>query len=195
MSYYDIIDIDKDGNPITKEYRNIIEYEIELWISDNAATIYDEETIKYILSIRQEIIDGLIFDNSEIELQKTEIINGIEETYIIPAIQTLVENNIVTFFPIPKIIKGFKPFKYKGNKKKNSGGRKTGRSQQTRQRYNWVRDKYYNFVDKRLAGRLEDIAGLIRSELLEKPPKFWIGTHYKKSTILKILKNKLWEEK
>ena len=113
MSYYDIIDIDKDGNPITKEYRNIIEYEIELWISDNAATIYDEETIKYILSIRQEIIDGLIFDNSEIELQKTEIINGIEETYIKPAIQALVENNIFNSLAIPNIIKGFKPFEYK----------------------------------------------------------------------------------
>ena len=33
MSYYHIIDIDEDGNPITKEYSNQIEYEIELWIS------------------------------------------------------------------------------------------------------------------------------------------------------------------
>ena len=192
MNIYDIIDIDEDGNPITKEYRNMIEYEIELWISDNNITMYDVEGIEYILSIRKSIIDELHNDDSVVDKSRIDIIKFLEEKYLIPTTQALVENNVVTSFPIPKIIKGFKPFKYKGNKKKNRGGRPRGRSQQTRQRYNWVRDKYYLFVEKRLAGRLEDIAGVIRSELLEKPPKFWIGTHYKKSTILKILKNKSW---
>ena len=121
MSYYHIIDIDEDGNPITKEYSNQIEYEIELWISDNAATIYDEETIKYILSIRQEIIDGLLNDDSVVDKSRIDIIKFLEEKYLMSATQTFVENNVATSFPIPKIIKGFKLFKYKSNKKKNKG--------------------------------------------------------------------------
>jgi len=195
MSYYHIIDIDEDGNPITKEYSNQIEYEIELWISDNAATIYDEETIKYILSIRQEIIDGLLNDDSVVDKSRIDIIKFLEEKYLMSATQTFVENNVATSFPIPKIIKGFKLFKYKGNKKKNKGGRPRGKSQQTRQRHNWVRDKYYIVLHKRIAGNQEEIAGVLYSELLEKRPQFWRGKIYEKSTILKVIKNRLWGEK
>jgi len=194
MSYYDIIDFDEDGNPITKEYSNQIEYEIELWISDNNITMYHEEAIEYILSIRKSIIDELLNDDSVVDKSRIDIIKFLEEKYLMPTTQALVENNVATSFPIPKIIKGFKLFKYKGNKKKNKGGRPRGKSQQTRQRHNWVRDKYYIVVNKRLEGRLEDIAGLIRSELLEKPPQFWSGKIYEKSTILKVIKNTLWEK-
>jgi hypothetical protein len=113
MSYYDLIDIDEDGNPITKEYSNQIEYEIEHWFSDNNITMYDVEGIEYILSIRKSIIDELHNDDSVVDKSRIDIIKFLEEKYLIPTTQALVQNNVFSSFPIPKSLKDFKPFEYK----------------------------------------------------------------------------------
>ena len=78
-------------------------------------------------------------------------------------------------------------------KSKGKGGRPKGKSLKTIQRYNWIRDKYDILRDKRSGSTLEEFAGLIYSELREKTPRFF-NTPYKQSTILKVLKNKLWAE-
>ena len=83
--------------------------------------------------------------------------------------------------------KGKKPAK-----SKKKGGRPKGMSQKTRQRYNWIRDKYHILKKKRSASTLDEMAGIIFSRLREKPPLYFEKTTYKKSTILKILKNKSW---
>ena len=83
--------------------------------------------------------------------------------------------------------KGKKPAK-----SKKKGGRPKGMSQKTRQRYNWIRDKYHILKKKRSASTLDEMAGLIYSIMQENPPPFFEKTPYKKSTILKILKNKSW---
>jgi hypothetical protein len=45
---------------------------------------------------------------------------------------------------------------------------------------------------KRLAHTLNEFAGLILSEMKENTPRFFENNIYKKSTILKVLKNKSW---
>ena len=47
-------------------------------------------------------------------------------------------------------------------------------------------------MEKRLAFTLEEAVALIRSEMLEKRPHCFEKLVYKKSTILKVLKNKSW---
>jgi hypothetical protein len=71
-------------------------------------------------------------------------------------------------------------------------GRPRGKSTKTIQRHNWIRDKYYKFRRMRLAHTLDEFAALILSELKENTPQFFEKSIYKKSTILKILKNKSW---
>ena len=78
-------------------------------------------------------------------------------------------------------------------KSKGKGGRPKGKSLKTIQRHNWVRDKYYFLKDKRSGSTYEEFADLIYSELREKTPHYF-DKSYKKSTILKVLKNKLWAE-
>ena len=48
------------------------------------------------------------------------------------------------------------------------------------------------FKRKRLGHKLDEFAGLILSEMKENTPRFFEKSIYKKSTILKILKNKSW---
>ena len=83
--------------------------------------------------------------------------------------------------------KGKKPAK-----SKKKGGRPKGMSLKTRHRHNWIRDKFYILKKKRVASTLDEMAGIIFSRLREKPPLYFEKTTYKKSTILKILKNKSW---
>ena len=83
--------------------------------------------------------------------------------------------------------KGKKPAK-----SKKKGGRPKGISQKTRQRHNWIRDYFHHLKKKRSASTLDEMAGIIYSIMREKPPPFFEKTPYKKSTILKILKNKSW---
>ena len=71
-------------------------------------------------------------------------------------------------------------------------GQRSGKSQKTIQRYNWIRDMYYKFRRMRLAHTLDEFARLILSEMKENPPRFFENHIYKKSTILKVLKNKSW---
>ena len=58
--------------------------------------------------------------------------------------------------------------------------------------HNWIRDKFYILKKKRSASTLDEMAGIIYSIMREKPPLYFEKTPYKKSTILKILKNKSW---
>ena len=86
---------------------------------------------------------------------------------------------------------------YKGNQKDlilrpKPIGRPKGQSTRTIQRLNWIRDKYYVLQKKRLGSTLAEKASLIRSEMKEKTPPFFQNGIYKKSTIIKILKNKSW---
>ena len=83
--------------------------------------------------------------------------------------------------------KGKKPAK-----SKKKGGRPKGMSQKTRQRHNWIRDYFHHLKKKRSASTLDEMAGIIYSIMREKPAPFFEKTPYKKSTILKILKNKSW---
>tara|TARA_B100002003_G_C13890807_1_gene434414 strand:+ start:37 stop:681 length:645 start_codon:yes stop_codon:yes gene_type:complete len=93
---------------------------------------------------------------------------------------------------IHKLEEGIK--KYRSPKKsKGKGGRPKGKSQKTIQRYNWIRDQYYILKKKRSGSTYKEFADLIYSELREKTPHYF-DKSYKKSTILKVLKNKLWAE-
>ncbi len=83
--------------------------------------------------------------------------------------------------------KGKKPAK-----SKKKGGRPKGMSQKTRQRHNWIRDKFYILKKKRVASTLDEMAGIIYSIMREKPPLYFEKTPYKKSYINKILKTKSW---
>ena len=86
-------------------------------------------------------------------------------------------------------------------KKKNSAGskRKIGRpsrkSRLTIKRHNWIRDKYYALKKNRHANTLDEMAGLILSEMLENAPPCFEKLIYEKSTILKVLKSRAWEKK
>ena len=85
--------------------------------------------------------------------------------------------------------------KDKKSPKKTKGnpiGRPSKKSDLTIQRHNWIRDRYYILREKRTARTLDVAATLIRSEMLEKRPHCFEKLVYKKSTILKVLKNKSW---
>ena len=71
-------------------------------------------------------------------------------------------------------------------------GQRSGKSQKTIQRYNWIRDMLEILKRKRLGHTYDEFAGLILSILKENPPRFFENHIYKKSTIKKILKNKSW---
>ena len=71
-------------------------------------------------------------------------------------------------------------------------GRPRGKSTRTIQRENWIRDKFYFLKKKRLGSTLNEIAGLILSEMREDTPPCFHNSIYKKSTIIKILKTKPW---
>ena len=92
-------------------------------------------------------------------------------------------------------MKKYKPTQVNKPKIKTKGksGRPKGKSLKTIQRYNWIRDKYYILQKKRSGSTYEEFADLIYSELREKTPHYF-DKSYKKSTILKVLKNKLWTE-
>ena len=64
--------------------------------------------------------------------------------------------------------------------------------QKTIQRYNWIREMRDKFRDQRLGHTKDEFARLILSEMKENTPRFFENNIYKKSTILKILKNKSW---
>ena len=87
----------------------------------------------------------------------------------------------------PKPAKKRKP-ETRGRKK----GQRSGKSQKTIQRYNWIRDMLEIVKKKRLAHTLDEFARLILSEMKENTPRFFENNIYKKSTILKVLKNKSW---
>ena len=87
----------------------------------------------------------------------------------------------------PKPAKKRKP-ETRGRKK----GQRSGKSLKTIQRYNWIREMRNKFRDQRLGHTNNEFAGLILSVLKENPPRFFENNIYKKSTILKILKNKSW---
>jgi hypothetical protein len=71
-------------------------------------------------------------------------------------------------------------------------GQRSGKSQKTIQRYNWIRDMLEIVKKKRLGHTNNEFAGLILSEMKENTPRFFENHIYKKSTILKVLKNKSW---
>ena len=71
-------------------------------------------------------------------------------------------------------------------------GQRSGKSLKTIQRYNWIREMRDKFRDQRLGHTNNEFAGLILSVLKENPPRFFENHRYKKSTILKVLKNKSW---
>ena len=54
-------------------------------------------------------------------------------------------------------------------------------------------DQYYILKKTRSGSTFKEFADLIYSELREKAPPYF-GKPYKKSTILKVLKNKSWAE-
>ena len=191
---------DRVFNTIHPEYKNQYEYEIELWLSDNELDCSEDDAIEHIMSVRKKLINELDYNNSVADLTRLEVIKGIEDKYIIPTIKVLIENNVPTNFnpevyPIPALLNNFKPFQpiSPKTKSKGKGGRPKGKSLKTIQRYNWIRDKYIILKDKRSGSTLEEFAGLIYSELREKAPSYF-GKPYKKSTILKVLKNKSWTE-
>ena len=132
------------------------------------------------------------FDNNSIETLKN--------------VRDVVKSKILEIHKLEERIKDNKIFRNYGDtedekskssktktKSKGKGGRPKGKSLKTIQRYNWIRDKYDILRDKRSGSTLEEFAGLIYSELREKTPRFF-NTPYKKSTILKVLKNRLWAE-
>ena len=71
-------------------------------------------------------------------------------------------------------------------------GQRSGKSLKTIQRYNWIREMHDKFRDQRLGHTKDEFARLILSVLKENPPRFFENHIYKKSTILKVLKNKSW---
>ncbi len=81
----------------------------------------------------------------------------------------------------------------KENQSKAKIGRPRGKSQITKQRHNWIRDKYEILRNKRSGSTLKEFADLIYSELQEKTPHFF-SKPYEKSQILKVLKQKSWSE-
>ena len=200
MTYKEIEGVNEKGQPIVVEYKNQYEYEIELWLSDNELDCSEDDAIEHIMSVRKKLINELDYNNSVADLTRLEVIKGIEDKYIIPTIKVLIENNVPTNFnpevyPIPALLNNFKPFQpiSPKTKSKGKGGRRRGKSLKTIQRHNWIRDKYIILKDKRSGSTLEEFAGLIYSELREKTPHYF-DKSYKKSTILKVLKNKLWTE-
>jgi len=71
-------------------------------------------------------------------------------------------------------------------------GRPRGKSTKTIQRHNWIRDMFVRLTKKRLGHTKDEFAALILSEMKENTPRFFENNIYKKSTILKVLKNKSW---
>jgi len=83
--------------------------------------------------------------------------------------------------------------KYKqGDYARGPIGRPRGKSTKTIQRHNWIRDMFVRLKKKRLAHTKDEFARLILSEMKENTPRFFENNIYKKSTILKVLKNKSW---
>ena len=88
--------------------------------------------------------------------------------------------------------------KDKKSPKKTKGnpiGRPSRKSRLTIKRHNWIRDKYYALKKNRHANTLDEMAGLILSEMLENAPPCFEKRIYEKSTILKVLKSRAWEKK
>ena len=115
MVYKAQIGKDKKGNPVYGEFNNIYEQEIESYLSDNQLTPFEEEALKFSISIRSKVINDLSFDNSIQDEIKVEIIKSIESKYILSSLKTSIELN-VTF---SKLLKDFQPFDYNREIKSN----------------------------------------------------------------------------
>ena len=174
-------------DPVTeKEYVNENQYDylIQQFCELNQYVKHEEEVIDFAFSLRDELINDLENKDDTIRLK---YIKWIEDEYLLRTKDFLITQNL----SIDKRLIAFKSFKYKGYKKVNRGGRPTGKSRQTILRHNYIMEKFTMFKE-RFTGTQKEIAASIHSELAKNKPPFWSGPIYKKSMILKVIKNKLW---
>ena len=75
---YKIHGIDDDGNPITEEFNNSLETEIQTYIDENKISIYHDEAIELFFKIRNSLIDNLKHNNSYEDKTKIDFISSIE---------------------------------------------------------------------------------------------------------------------
>ena len=115
MVYKAQIGKDKKGNPVYGEFKHIYEEEIESYLLDKDLTIFDDEALNFVFSIRSKVINNLSFDNSIVDENIIEIIKSIEGKYIRSSLKTLVELDA----NIPRNLKDFKPFDYNRKIKSN----------------------------------------------------------------------------
>ena len=169
-----------------KEYtcENDYDYQIRKFRDDQQCLFFDNEVIDFAFALRDELINDLEGKDDTIRLK---YIKWIEDRYLLYTKDYLILHS----FSIPERLVGFKSFKYKGYKKVNRGGRPTGKSRQTILRHNYIMEKFTRYKE-RFTDTQEEIAASIHSELAKNRPPFWTGNIYKKSTILKVIKNKLW---
>ena len=65
MVYRDQKGIDKQGNPVYGEFNNIYEQEIESYLSDNQLTPFEEEALKFSISICSSIFSAFIIASNK----------------------------------------------------------------------------------------------------------------------------------
>lgn len=172
-----------------KEYvcENEFDYRIQRFCELNQYVKHEEEVIEFAFSLRDKLINDLEDENDTIRLK---YIKWIEDEYLLAMKDFIIQHEL----NVPDNINNFKAFKYKCNKKKNKGGRPRGKSQITKQRHNWIRDKYAILMNRRSGSTKKEFAKLIFSELQEKTPPYF-NKPYELSQILKVLKEESWSKK
>ena len=151
---------------------------IELWLMKNKKEETNREGMSYILSVRNEIISELGYNSSSKDKILIEILQSIENQFIIPTVRDMIEYDIKD---LNSLLNNFKPFEYKTNREK--GGRPKGVSKRTINRYIKVYHQYIILKKKYTSKTKAELYELLAA-------KDYDGKSYKRNTIRNIIEDK-----
>ena len=165
---------------------NEYEFKIKSFAQKQQLNFFEDEVIEYALSLKKELIDELDKNSSKSDKIRCEHIKWIEK-YLYGIHDFLIQQKM----DIPKVLENHKAFIYRTSKRKV--GRPSGkRNELTTRKYIWIRDKHQILLDNKKAHTIEEIARIIRSQLLKKKPDFWDNHIYALKTIMDIIKKQKW---
>ena len=169
-----------------KEHDNENEFKIKSFITKHDYNVFDDKVIRYVINLKNEIIDSLEKNSSKSDKIKIHRIKWIEK-YLDGIHELMIKKKM----KISTIIKKQKDFVYISNR--NLIGRPLGkRNILSRRKWIWIRDQYHLIKKKKVAHTNEEYSRIIRSELFKNKPDFWEGNIYEIETIIDILDKQNW---
>lgn len=154
---------------------------IKLYAEKNDFNFFDIKVIKYIIDLKNNIIDKLDKDYSESDQIQLGYIKFIDE-YLNDVHNYMIKQKL----QIPIAIKKNKDFVYIANKPLIA--RHLGKKNiLSRRKWIWIRDQYSLFKNDKKNQDIKEYATLIRKQLFKDKPDFWSGRIYDTDKIIDIL--------